>query len=340
MSGRPMVATLFAMLCLSAPAPGQPGPGPAAAPGKPLDEQPEKQIETITEKADDAKGPVALNKEGTVLLDAKRKILTVKSRVVLRQGMLEMLLCKAHTKEHESILAFDGHAFILHAGLVALGVDPGTPVQFQPDFKTPEGPKLKIELVWTGNDGKEHRADARSWVRHSIHRYFGEPLEALPPGLVLPQDSDLRYDKINKQLSWYGPMTVKQRDELLALSRDETFRKAVQTFYDRGQSRPMETDWVFVGSMFARDEESGRKVYLAESGDVICVANFPTAMIDVAAQSSATGQENLLFEAWTERIPAVGTAVQVQITPVVDEPEAGKQVEPKRNGKKVSLPQD
>jgi hypothetical protein len=266
-------------------------------------------------------GAVPLNKEGTVLLDAKNKKLIVQSEVVFREGMLEMLLCKKNTKEHESVLAFDGKAYILHAGLVAIGLEPGKPLAFMPDFTPPSGPKLKIEMVWTGEDGKEHREDARRWIRHSIHRYFGEPLEALPAGLTLPKDGNLRYDPVNKELSWYGPMTEKQRDDYLALSKDPSYRKAVGSFFDRTREKEMEADWVFAGSGFATDESDGHKVYLAESGDVICVANFPSAMIDVAQKSSAEGQESLLYEAWTERVPPVGTPVRLEITPAPKKPE-------------------
>ncbi|MBA3314089.1 MAG: YdjY domain-containing protein [Planctomycetota bacterium] len=273
-----------------------------------------------------AKGEVPLNKEGTVLLDAKAKKLIVKSEVVLREGMLEMLLCKRHTKEHESILAFDGKAYVLHAGLVALGIDPGQPVSFDPKYVAPQGRKLKIEVVWTGEDGKEHREDARQWIRYAIHRFFGEPLATLPAGLAIPEDSELRHDDVNKELSWYGPMTESQRDKLLALSEDESFQTAIRSFSKRSQPRPMDADWVFAGSGFVQDETSGAKIYLAESGDVICVANFPSAMIDVAKQSSAEGQENLMFEAWTERLPPVGTAVRLEITPVAKKPtDAGKE---------------
>lgn len=266
--------------------------------------------------------PVPLNKEGTVLLDKTNRRLIVRSEVVFREGMLEMLLCKRHTKEHESILAFEGDARVVHAGLVALGIDPGKPVSFSPEFTPPSGPKLKIEIVWKGEDGKDRRSDARQWIRHSIHRYFGAPLETLPAGLTLPEKGDLRYDAANKELSWYGPMSDKQRDEYLALSEDPEYRAAVKSFHERTRSRAMDADWVFAGSGFTTDESTGRKIYLAESGDVICVANFPSATIDVAEKSSAVGQESLLYEAWTEKVPPIGTAVRIEISPAAEEPAA------------------
>jgi len=289
----------------------------AQLPSAPSPNEPAENAPPIDKNA---KGPVPLNKEGTVLVDMQAKMLIINSKVVLREGLLEMLLCKSHTKEQTSVLAFEGKAYILHAGLVALGIDPGKPVQFEPSYKEPQGPKLKIELVWKSKDGKEHREDARHWIRYAIHRFFGEPLEALPAGLKIPEDSELRYDAVNKELSWYGPMTAAERDRLLALSRDEKYQAAIKSFFARSQPRPMNADWVFAGSAFVSDMTEGRRVYLAESGDVICVANFPSAMIDVATKSTAEGQENLLFEAWTERIPPIDTPVRIEITPVEKKP--------------------
>src|SRR5687768_3825558 len=48
---------------------------------------------------------VPLNKQETVLLDRPGRRVLVKSKVVLREGLLEMLACPLQTKEHESILA-------------------------------------------------------------------------------------------------------------------------------------------------------------------------------------------------------------------------------------------
>ena len=73
----------------------------------------------------------------------------------------------------------------------------------------------------------------------------------------------------------------------------------------------MKANWVFAGSGFTKEN-----YYLAEDGDVICVANFPTATLDLAAKSSSQGNSNLLYEAYTERIPPRGTAVTIELIPV------------------------
>ena len=68
---------------------------------------------------------IPLNKQHTVLLDRAGNKLLLRAKVVLRDGILEMLCCPKQTKEHESILAVDAKAFIIHAGLLALGAKPG-----------------------------------------------------------------------------------------------------------------------------------------------------------------------------------------------------------------------
>jgi len=78
--------------------------------------------------------------------------------------------------------------------------------------------------------------------------------------------------------------------------------------------KPMPFDFVFAGSGFWTDEESGKKHYQANGGDFICVSNFPTAMLDLPVESSQANSD-LLFHAFTEKIPPKGTKVRVVLAP-------------------------
>lgn len=82
----------------------------------------------------------------------------------------------------------------------------------------------------------------------------------------------------------------------------------------------MKHDWVFAGSGHWVDPRTKRKHYLAESGSLICVSNFPDAMMDLPIESSQSNEE-LLFTPFTERIPPQGTRVLVYLKPVVDDKE-------------------
>lgn len=258
--------------------------------------------------------PVPLNAQGTVLLDRAEHRLLLKAKVVLREGILEMFLCKAQTKEHESILAIDSEAFVIHAGLQVLGAEPGTPVRYENEtFHPPTGAKLDIFVAWREENGTEHRVKAQSWVRSVTRRYYEQPLEKLPAGVILDPDGELRYDAKNKVLIWFGPMSAEQRDKLQGMSADQDYRQAIRAFFADSQSRPLETEWVFAGSGFFTQKD-GTQWYQAEAGNLICVSNFSDAMIDVSIESSASNDARL-FEPYTERIPPLGTPVTIELIP-------------------------
>lgn len=78
--------------------------------------------------------------------------------------------------------------------------------------------------------------------------------------------------------------------------------------------KAMDYDWVFAGSGFWKDEETGKQHYQANGGDFICVSNFPTATLDLPVESSQANSD-LLFTAFTERIPPRGTKVRLVLIP-------------------------
>ena len=79
--------------------------------------------------------------------------------------------------------------------------------------------------------------------------------------------------------------------------------------------KQMEPDWVFSGSGFWKDPESGKEYYRADSGDMICVSNFNSAMMDIPVASSAEAGD-LLYLPFTERIPAQGTPLRLVLIPI------------------------
>jgi hypothetical protein len=80
----------------------------------------------------------------------------------------------------------------------------------------------------------------------------------------------------------------------------------------------LECDWVFAGSMLVDNpfDPAAPKRYLANDGDVICISNFESALLDLPIFSSK-GDEDRGYEAWTERIPPEGTKVVVVLEPVL-----------------------
>ncbi|MFO0428472.1 MAG: YdjY domain-containing protein [Planctomyces sp.] len=270
-------------------------------------------------------GSTPLNPESTVFLNKAENRITLRAEVACRSCVLEMLCVPRGTKEHESIFRFFGKAWIVHTAFVALGVETGTPAAFSPEFSPPEGTVVEIQVIWIDEKGKTQKSDVREWVRHNIHKYQAAPLPIPPPGLKLPYQ-ELRFDKFNNELLWFGPMSEAQRDDLLSKWDHQDYQKAIQSFYEAGQSRPMTADFVFTGSQFYKDPETGEEFYQAEGGWMICLANFADAMIDIREQSSASkGSE--VYEAWTEKIPPEDTPVLLELTPQIQKPDQGQKAQ-------------
>jgi hypothetical protein len=79
---------------------------------------------------------------------------------------------------------------------------------------------------------------------------------------------------------------------------------------DSQTGEQLASNWVFAGSQFWKDPQSGIEYYQADGGDLVCVSNFPAAMLDLPTASS-DANESLLFEVFTERVPPRGTPVEL-----------------------------
>ena len=74
------------------------------------------------------------------------------------------------------------------------------------------------------------------------------------------------------------------------------------------KNAPLERDWVFAGSQFYDDPITKKKRYAADDGDLITVANFSSAILDLPIESSANDADRS-FLTNTELIPPLGTEV-------------------------------
>ena len=203
-------------------------------------------------------GARRLDPEAPVWVDPKKELVYVDGRVVLREGVLEMFACPSGTKEHESVVAVECSAMLVHTALLAIGAEPGKPVRFNPDYLPPSGAEIDIRVVWLDKKGEKQSARAQEWIRHA------------------------------------------------------------------NSGKEMSLPFVFAGSGFWTDTQTGRRHYLAESGDMICVSNFGTAMLDVPAPSTQANDE-LWFEPFTERIPELDTPVRLALSVAQNDAEESKE---------------
>jgi hypothetical protein len=166
----------------------------------------------------------------------------------------------------------------------------------------------QLEQLLCRKRTKEHEAilAADADARH-IHAALiaagaepGHPVKFEPPDKVLPPTGTkikvlLQYQDKGKTVTIPGQSWVRN----------------VKT------QKELDVDWVFAGSVLIPDplDSKAQPFYGANHGDVICLANFDTALLDLPILSSKDAGD-LSFEAWTQRIPALETRVTVILEPV------------------------
>jgi len=200
-------------------------------------------------------GLVRLSPDHDAWLDLDKKRVVLKGHTCMREGQLEMMVTLVGTKEHEAVVAVRTKAFHVHAALLRLGAESGSPVRFQPKYMPATGTEIEVTFEWVDAAGVKRTVRAQEWAR-----------------------------------------SVKTQQE-------------------------MSIPFVFGGSGFYVDDNTKQQHYLAEEGDFVCVSNFPTAMIDVPVQSSQ-GNDSLLFEVFTERMPPPKTPITVYLTPKLKDKKA------------------
>lgn len=194
---------------------------------------------------------VPVGKNITLEIQGEERRVRVNAEVCLREGLLEQLLTRKRTKEHEAILAADIDARELHLALTLAGAEPGKVVQFRPKLVAPSGTSIKVFLEYS-EKGKTVRVPAQQWLRN------------------------------------------------IKTKKDFT------------------SDWVFAGSVLIPNPEDNNKkpFYGANDGDIIALVNFETSLMDVPFLNTKDN-DDLLYQAHTERIPALKTPVAVILEPVV-----------------------
>lgn len=79
--------------------------------------------------------------------------------------MIEVFACPRHTKEHEAIVATAAPARLVHTALLAIGLEPGRPVSFDPEYAAAQGPKVSVRVRWTDEAGRAHDRPAQDLIR-------------------------------------------------------------------------------------------------------------------------------------------------------------------------------
>ncbi len=236
-------------------------PEPAeTAPSTPATESPEKdlseEMERVAEKHRDYGPPLVERVDDLVRLDPTEPVwVDPQNKQVVLQGEV----CRAgypleffatySNRSYESVTSINVTPSIVHAGLLAVGAEPGHPAKFDPDFVAPTGTEVNIEVRWKDADGNLQSAPAQHWIRN------------------------------------------------------------IQT------KKELDSNWVFAGASFVTDEETGKRYYTADSGELVCVLSLPNAVLDLPILSYGP-LDARLFEAFEEHLPPAGTPITVLLKPV------------------------
>ncbi|MDR3198167.1 MAG: undecaprenyl-diphosphate phosphatase [Planctomycetaceae bacterium] len=107
---------------------------------------------------------IPLDTQDRIWITPDGRSVVILGRIVLREGFLELLACRVGTKEHESIISVRVKPFLIHAALLAVGAEPGKPVQQTPQFVPPSGEEIEITIRWNDQDGHQKEMLAQDWV--------------------------------------------------------------------------------------------------------------------------------------------------------------------------------
>jgi len=89
---------------------------------------------------------------------------------------------------------------------------------------------------------------------------------------------------------------------------------------DEKTGKPLAEHWVFAGSELYTDPVSKKTMYAADAGDLITVANFGNAILDLPLASSADNADRI-FSADTAHVPPLDTEVLLRLGPATRRPE-------------------
>jgi len=248
-----------------------------------LDETLNRRVTRLWEELDRLKAPAApedpgvltsrLREEG-VRLDVGKKTVEVDGFVIQREVLIEFVAVTGRGKTHESLFLLDCAPRALNAGLLALGLAPGTPYRLTEEALVPE-----------------------------VERGSGEPLELEDPEtgemkryLYFPP----RGDGVEVTVSWEDEKGGVVRHRIEELILDATSGKALA---------PM--SWVYLGSRFQRNPDTGEEVYVADlTGDVISIWHSYQGNT-ILDNPLLVGRDDEIFFAFTDRLPPEGTRVQI-----------------------------
>ena len=131
-----------------------------------------------------------------VTFDAKARQVRVECEALGVEAPLEFFCVRVGGSEHESVLRTPAKPSDIHTALLALGLQPGKPVQYSEALNKwlpPSGPPLSIQLEWE-KDGKTVRVPAYRCMRDVKNQKEMKPLNWVFCGSRVMEDGEFAAD--------------------------------------------------------------------------------------------------------------------------------------------------
>ena len=169
----------------------------------------------------------------------------------------------------------------------------------------------QLEMLICPKGTKEHETivsvNAESWQVHAALLAVGAKKGV--PSRWAPEYTPAWGPKIDVQMMWRDEKTNKVKTI-----------DGKQWILNTDTQKPMTQEFVFGGSIEEPNPNGGRRRYLADAGELICLASFSTSTIDLRIPDENT---SFFFEANTPLIPPINTQIYTIIKPgpVIGKPE-------------------
>jgi hypothetical protein len=153
-----------------------------------------------------AKGLIPLSKDQRIWIDKDKKRVVLDGEVCLTQGSLELFACPWQGKIHESVIKVRAQPATVHAALLAVGGQQGSPVSYQDGYKPARGGVVEILLIWWDADGNRHEAHAQDFVRQRDHPALRNNKRHLQLIELAEKSSDDAIVQNGKELARWAPI--------------------------------------------------------------------------------------------------------------------------------------
>lgn len=135
---------------------------------------------------------------GQVLVDTRKREVTLRGWINMEEGLVEYLAVAAGGKLHESVLVLDARPTHLQVALILLGLEAKGDFEFQGDPRPPKGDPVEIWVEWKEKeqtrrvraeqlirDSKRNRAmEATPWIFTGSKLYEGVLLAEIAKSLI------------------------------------------------------------------------------------------------------------------------------------------------------------